>query len=221
MKFDLEGYIINKIDSEEWVANQRIPTESDLIEISGLSKMSVRKVLERLSEREVLYANQGKGVFVSPFFMKSKINKLSYQLNATKVTYLPSSSKIPAILLKRFDKDFEIKDKNLITFVKLYFVGEEIVAYTINWLNNEDRKYTLKEVVSGKGNIFEERDFNKVINTHRLEETSSADKNILLTDFEYMPTTYSYYIKKNRKIVMMRVTKTKPKFYHSFEIKNR
>ncbi len=221
MKFPLEKYIIEKIDSGEWRANQKIPTEAELMKTSDLSKMSVRKVIERLREREVLYTNQGRGVFVSPFFKNSKIHKLTDILGATKITYLPSSSKLPDILLKRFNEEFEMKPENTITFVKLYFIGDEIVAYTLNWLNNVDKKYSPRQIVNGDGKIFDEGDFNKVISTHKLEETSSSDKNILLTDFEYIPTTYSYYIKKDRNIVMMRVAKYKPKYYSSFEVKNR
>lgn len=221
MKLDLERYILDKIDSQEWKQNQKIPTELDLIETSGLSKMSVRKVIERLREREVLYAAQGRGVFVSPFAKHAKIHKLTDVLKATKVTYLPSSSKMPKILLDRFHEDFKFDEENLITFVKLYFKGDEILAYTINWLINDSGKYSKHQVINGKGRIFEDGDFTKVISTHKLEETSSSDKNILLTSFEYVPTTYSYYIKKDRDIVMMRVSKTKPKYYNSFEVKNR
>ncbi len=218
---DLEKYIVEKVELGEWKPNQRIPTEVELIEISGLSKMSVRKVVEKLREREVLYASQGRGVFVSPFSANAKIHKLSNVLKATKVTYLPSSSKIPSKLLKRFNADFEMKEKNTITFVKLYFVKDEIVAYTINWLNNEDGEYSPKEVVNGKGRIFDDSDFNKVISTHKLESTTQTDKNILLTEFDFVPTTYSYYIKKDRNIVMMRVTKVKHKYFSAFEVKNK
>ncbi len=221
MKFDLESYVIEKVESGEWEPNKKIPTEQKLMDISGLSKMSVRKTIDKLREREIVYSMQGRGVFVSPFFKNSKIEKLTDILGATKVTYLPSSSKIPEILLKRFNKEFEIDIDKIITFVKLYFVDEEIVAYTLNWFNNEDDSFTLKEIVKGDKSVFEKRDFNKVINIHKLEETSPSDKNILLTSFEYVPTTYSYFIKKDRNIVMMRVAKIKPKYYSSFEVKNR
>lgn len=221
MKVDLEKYILDKVDSGEWKSNSKLPTEIDLMEITGLSKMSVRKIIERLREREILYASQGRGVFVSPFAKNAKIRKLTDILKATRVTYLPSSSKIPKILLSRFNDDMILEEDKIITFVKLYFVGEEIVAYTLNWLMNSDGKYTKKQVVNGEGRIFDDGDFTKVLSTHKLEETTSSDKNILLTDNKYIPTTYSYYVKKDRGIVMLRVVKTKPKYYTSFEVKNR
>lgn len=221
MKFNLEQYIVEKIDSGQWEVNSKIPVEQDLMDLSDLSKMTIRKAIDKLREREILYSIQGRGVFVSPFYHNSKIVRLTETLGATKVTYLPSSSKIPMILLKRFNKEFELDLDKIITYVKLYFINDEIVAFTLNWLNNDDNKYTLKEVVKGDKSVFEKRDFNKVINIHKLEETSSSDRNILLTEFEYIPTIYSYFIKKDRNIVMLRVAKIKPKYYQSFEIKNR
>lgn len=221
MKYDLENYILENIESGNWKINKKIPIEQKLIELSGLSKMTVRKIIEKLKEREILYSIQGRGVFVSPFFKHSKIDKLTNILGATKVTYLPSSSKIPSILLKRFNEKFEIAEENIITFVKLYFIKDEIIGYSINWLNNEDKSYVLKNIIAKREDIFERRDFNKIINIHKLEETSSSDKNILLTTFEYIPTIYSYFIKRDRNIVMMRIAKIRPKYYNTFEIKNR
>ncbi len=220
MKFDLEKYILDMIDNQEWKVNERIDSEQKLIKKSGLSKMSVRKVIDRLKEREVLYSIQGNGIFVSPFNLNSKIIKLEKTLNATKVTILPSKSKIPNILLKRFNEEFELDEDKIITFVKLYFVRDEIVAFTLNWLNNNDGKYNIKDILKGKTSIYDEEEFNKLINIHRLEKTSSSDKNILLTTFEFVPTTYSYFINKNRNILMLRITKIKPKFYNAIEIKN-
>lgn len=221
MKFDLEEYILNKINTNQWKRNEKIPVERELIELSSLSKMTIRKNIEKLKEREILYSIKGKGVYVSPFNKYSKIEKLSDLLKATKVTYLPSSSKIPEILLKRFNKEFEIKPDKMITFVKLYFIDEEIVGFTLNWLNNEENKYNLKKIISDNKSIFEKKDFDKIINIHKLEEATVLDKNILLTKYEYLPTIYSYFIKNNRNIVMIRVSKIKPKHYHSLEVKNR
>ena len=221
MKFNLEHYILNKIDLKEWHENKAIPTESELIKISGLSKMSIRKVIDKLKEREILYTIQGRGVYVSPFHHSSKIEKLSDLLKATKVTILPSQSKVPNILLKRFNDDFKIDTKKTLTFVKLYFINKEIVAFTINWLNNELSRYDLKHICQGKTSIYDNDDFNKQINYHKLEKTSVSDKNILLTKFEFVPTIYSYFINRNRHVLMIRVTKMKPRFYSSLEVKNK
>jgi len=224
MKYDLEKYIVKKIDSGEWEHDKPIDSEKKLIIESGLSKMSVRKIIDKLKEREILYSIQGFGVFVSPYNKSSKFIKLEDSLKATKVTILPSRSKLPEKLLKNFNNknnDFGIDEDKMITFVKLYFVRDEIVAFTLNWLDNSDGNYNIKDIIKEKTSIYDGNDFNKLINVHKLEETSSSDKNILLTTFEYVPTTYSYYINKSRKVLMLRITKTKPKFYNALEVKNR
>ena len=131
MKFDLEKYILNKINSKEWKQNEKIPTEIKFIEFTGMSKMTIRKIIERLKQKEALYSIQGKGVFVSPFYAYSKFERLSDTLGATKIICLPSSSKIPQVLLKKFGKKFEINMEKIITFVKLYFVKDEIIGFNV------------------------------------------------------------------------------------------
>lgn len=221
MKFNLEEYIINKIDKGDWKPNKAIESEKKLIEVSGLSKMSVRKILDKLKEREVLYSVQGNGVYVSPFINCLKVEKLEKLLGATKVTTLPSKTKIPLSLLGKFDEFSDMREEDTLTFVKLYFIKEEIVAFTLNWLNNSEKKYNIKDIINGNKSLHVEENFNKIISKHKLEETSSSDRNILLTSFEYVPTSYSYYIKKNRQVSMIRITKMKPKFYSALEVKNK
>ena len=183
--------------------------------------MTVRKVIDKLNEREIVYSVQGKGSFISPFHSYSKPEKLTDILGATKVVCLPCSSKIPKSLLRKFDENFKIDIEKIITYAKLYFIEDKIVAFTLNWLNNEDKKHTLKDVLSKNRSVFDDPDFNKIISTHKLEKTSPSDKNILLANFEYTPTIYSYFVKKNRNILLMRVSKILPKYYQSFEVKNR
>ena len=222
MKFDLEKFIYQKIIKSEWKPNNKIPSEIELIKISNLSKMSIRKVVEKFKEREILYSIQGKGVFVSSFFKESKIEKLSEKLGATKVTFLPSTLNMPKSLLKKFDKEFAINEKDYFSFVKFYFIDDEVVAYTVNWLCNKKLKLMPSEILNNKFSILGGTKFEKVINLNKFEQASQTDSNILLMEENsYIPTTYSYYVEKNRNIYMMRIVKVKPKYFNSFEIKNK
>lgn len=219
MKFDLEKYILDKINSGEWQENSLIPTESKLIELSGFSKMTVRKTIEKLKSHEVLYSVQGKGVFISPFHDEYNIDRLQNILGADKISYIPSSAEIPAVLLKKYDKNIDLSNKKILTYVKTYTVKDKIAAYTINWVINDNDKYTLRDVISQKKSVYKNKDFNKIINIERMRNTTKSDKEILNTNDEYLPTIYSYYIKNDRSLVMLRVSKIIPRFYKAFEIK--
>jgi DNA-binding GntR family transcriptional regulator len=97
-----------------------------------MSKMTIRKAIDKLKEQEVLYAVRGRGVFVSSFHEHSKFKSLKKTLKANKVSYLPSSAPIPQILLNRFEEGYEIDRKKAISFIKIYYVEDKPVALTIN-----------------------------------------------------------------------------------------
>lgn len=61
----LEIELRQRIDNEEWAINTCIPSESVLSRTYGISRMTVRSVLERLTEEGLLYRVPGKGTFVA------------------------------------------------------------------------------------------------------------------------------------------------------------
>lgn len=61
----LEKEIRQKLEDGEWPVNSCIPSESELGRTYGISRMTARSVLKRLTEEGVLYRVPGKGTFVS------------------------------------------------------------------------------------------------------------------------------------------------------------
>jgi len=61
----LADVIRNKIIGGEWVPDQKIPSENELNQIYGISRMTARQVLARLVDEGLLFRVQGKGTFVS------------------------------------------------------------------------------------------------------------------------------------------------------------
>lgn len=61
----LEIEIRQKLDEQEWPVNCRIPSESELGRIYGISRMTVRAVLNNLTAEGYLYRVPGKGTFVT------------------------------------------------------------------------------------------------------------------------------------------------------------
>lgn len=55
----------NKIDAGDWKIGDRLPSESQLAEIYGVSLITVRKAIGLLSEKGILNRVQGKGTFVA------------------------------------------------------------------------------------------------------------------------------------------------------------
>lgn len=61
----IEDVLRERLRSGEWTAGQRIPSESDLQKDFGVSRMTVRGVLNLLADEGLLHRVPGKGTFVS------------------------------------------------------------------------------------------------------------------------------------------------------------
>lgn len=61
----LADLLRDKIDRREWKSGQRIPSENELARIHGISRMTVRQVLDQLVKDELLFRVQGKGTYVA------------------------------------------------------------------------------------------------------------------------------------------------------------
>ena len=63
--YQLEGLLREKIASGNFVAGDRLPTESELIQQYGVSRITVRQALTALAEEGLIERRQGRGTFVA------------------------------------------------------------------------------------------------------------------------------------------------------------
>ena len=61
----LEEIISKKLQSGEWAPNAMIPSENELSREFGISRVTVRNVINKFVQDDMLYRIQGKGTFVS------------------------------------------------------------------------------------------------------------------------------------------------------------
>jgi GntR family transcriptional regulator, histidine utilization repressor len=62
---EIKQYIIARIESGEWEENARLPSENQLAEHFGCSRMTARRALTELVDTAVLERSQGLGTFVA------------------------------------------------------------------------------------------------------------------------------------------------------------
>lgn len=55
-----------KVESGEWKATQKIPSENELNQTYGIARMTARQVIAQLVNEGLLFRVQGKGTFVQP-----------------------------------------------------------------------------------------------------------------------------------------------------------
>ncbi|WP_052436927.1 GntR family transcriptional regulator [Georgenia sp. SUBG003] len=60
----LEAVLLRRVEAGEWPAGAQIPTESQLCEAYGVSRVTVRQALGRLARRGLLSRGRGRGTFV-------------------------------------------------------------------------------------------------------------------------------------------------------------
>lgn len=65
LQFQLRTCLLEKIQSGEWAVGQLIPSERDLCDEYGVSRITVREVLGSLTQSGYLIRKQGKGTFVA------------------------------------------------------------------------------------------------------------------------------------------------------------
>jgi len=61
----LKNVILSAIQSGRWKADDQLPTESELAEMYGVSKITVREALRELAQMRYVRREQGRGTFVA------------------------------------------------------------------------------------------------------------------------------------------------------------
>lgn len=99
----LSNILRAKIESNEWQPQQKIPSENELNQIYGVSRMTARQVIAQLANEGLLFRVQGKGTFVTPQKIKTRtpsgyqgIRKQLEQQGYHTETHLLSREVVPA-----------------------------------------------------------------------------------------------------------------------------
>lgn len=64
LHMQFEQHIRQKIDSGEWKAGDKIPSERELMQLANISRSTVRQALSALEHRDILEKIHGRGTFV-------------------------------------------------------------------------------------------------------------------------------------------------------------
>lgn len=62
----LKDHVRGRVESGEWPAGHRVPSENEFVEMLGVSRMTVNRALRELATEGLLLRIQGKGSFVAP-----------------------------------------------------------------------------------------------------------------------------------------------------------
>lgn len=154
------------IDSGEYPAGSRLPTENELCQRYSVSRVTVRKALDELSLGEYLVRKPGKGTFVAEKkFQRNLSGVLGYSEMCRRMGYEPGARTIRIGLEEPTEEEMYqlglAKDEQMLVVERLRLADGEPVLLEVNkfpekffFLFNEDLNNTsLYEVIRNKTGI--------------------------------------------------------------------
>ena len=134
LQYQLKKELYEKIASKEWLPGQMIPSEKELCDAHGVSRITVREALKELVQSGYLVRKQGKGTFVAAPTVEYTLNStfsLSKALEErgmdSKFTILSYIIEKPSTSLRR---TFRIEaDEKVVCVTRLRTINGEAYAY--------------------------------------------------------------------------------------------
>lgn len=104
----LEEYIKKNIKERVYLPGESLPTERELTELFGVSRMTIRQAITNLVHQGVLYKTHGKGAFVSKEVIEKKMEIESFSQDMQKRGLVPSSK---ILTFEKVIPDSEVLEK--------------------------------------------------------------------------------------------------------------
>ena len=160
MYYQLKHIIIDKIQSGELKADDRLPTESEFCKQYGVSKAPVRQALSELEDEHYIYKIRGKGSFVLSGYIKQKGDQLkSFSEGIIALGHTPGAQLIEKKMMKadpETARNLNIAEGDeVLSVVRLRFIDGEI--YSLNYSHFSLAQFPeLDEVDFGATSMVEE-----------------------------------------------------------------
>ena len=141
-KETISRYVVLKIDSGEWEPGRKLPTEHELGEKFGCSRLTARSALSALVSVGLINRRQGSGYFVS----KDANNRSSKPVHKRVGSKITKTQKITDPSIKGnvidafggFLEKYDISLDRTIPFEKRYFKNDkELSVWQFSWINKE------------------------------------------------------------------------------------
>lgn len=186
LHYQIKEIIQEMIENEELKPGDAIPTERELCDIQGVSRMTVNKAIMSLVNEGLVYREQGKGTFVSKPKEKQQISELKGFTEEMEEKGLKTDTKVLSFRIKKATKQNKLilnmpEDENKIIEINRLRISEnDPVAIETVWLPHYLFSDMTKDSIDGKS-LYET--FKKRYNYYPKKAKQTIEP-ILLNDYE-------------------------------------
>ena len=142
IKQTIKTWIINK----EFNPGGKIPSENELAERFGVSRLTVRQAISQLTQEGFLISRRGEGTFVTDnthlidswnFEFRGLIDDFFFAQISEVKTRRVSIDKIPASKLIREKLDLNHRTEKVIRVKRVRYLRDRLLTYSVNYLSEE------------------------------------------------------------------------------------
>ncbi|MCL4560923.1 MAG: GntR family transcriptional regulator [Chloroflexi bacterium] len=150
----------HKIEAGEWGVHQAIPSERELEETYGVSRMTVRLAINLLVNQGFLYREQGRGTFVSLPVQQFSLNNLSgFSEDLKRHGYKPGQKLLQFSYLEadsEIQKQLELApgDTRVLMIERLRFADDEPIGMDISYLPSFIGNNITQEDLTATGSLY-------------------------------------------------------------------
>jgi GntR family transcriptional repressor for pyruvate dehydrogenase complex len=84
---EITNYILKKIRTKEYKPGDKLPTENEFCEMTGISRTSIREAIKRLEALSIVQIRRGEGTFISQPSQVSFTIPLTYKILLNDITF--------------------------------------------------------------------------------------------------------------------------------------
>lgn len=147
MYYQIKMILFDEIQKGNYLPGSSIPTELELMNIFGVSRITVQRAVNDLVKEGVLYREKSKGTFVSkPRFeweMENKTPSFSRQIIASgrKPSIKVLRKEITAIPTEIMNAEFSFKSDKVITLYRIRYADDDPIVYQHTYIDMEKGGY--------------------------------------------------------------------------------
>ena len=139
LHYQIADYLLFMLQKGDLNRNDKLPTEEKLTEIFDVSRTTIRKALDQLLNKKLIYKKQGRGTFwteITESLTQKKLSGINRQIFA-----ITEKTDVTVLSKKQVSVSGEIADflglpggSRVVEFERLRFINNEPMSYTINYL---------------------------------------------------------------------------------------